>query len=153
MNQKQDLQSSPNSSIEKILALFKSIQKNYRDMIFEKSRQYGLTGPQMGVIFSLHHKPFITLHELSEQMGLSKSTTSGIIDRLVSQGIVIREIPEDNRRIVRLSLSQDFLRNNDLIDLKNKYLTDILSNATPEDLQIIISGLERLCELVKESRQ
>lgn len=41
-------------------------------------------------------------------MNLTKSTVSGIVDRLEKQGVVIREIPKDNRRIVKLSISEDF---------------------------------------------
>lgn len=151
MNQKPELQSLWSERAEKVMTLFKSIQKMYREQFFEKTKQFGFTGPQLGIIFGLHAKPFITLNEMSEHMGLSKSTVSGIVDRLVSQGVVKREIPEDNRRIVRLSLSQDFLNNNDLICLKNNYIFDIVKVASQEDMEIIIAGLDKLNTLMKEN--
>ncbi|ATW27779.1 MarR family winged helix-turn-helix transcriptional regulator [Candidatus Formimonas warabiya] len=137
---------------ERVLVLFKGIQKMYKDQIFEKSRQYGFTGPQLGVLIGLHHKPFATLSEISQILGLSKSTVSGIVDRLVCQGAVVREIPEDNRRIVRLSLSEEFRKNNVLAELKSKYISDALKGASQDDLEKIITGLDILHKLMKEKR-
>jgi len=149
MNQKPELQDLWSNPSEKVVYLFKAIHKIYRDQIYEKSRQYGLTGPQIGLIIGLAKNPNITMKEMSDCLGLSKSTVSGIVDRLVGQGVVIREIPEDNRRIVRLSLSADFKKNNVLKELTNKYIGDSLKNASEEDLSKIITGLEILYKLIK----
>lgn len=135
-------------AIEKMVILFKDIHKKFREHMCEKSRQMGITGPQLTLILVLYKNPFITLNELSDHLGLTKSTVSAIVERLVSQGIVIREIPRDNRRIVKLSVSQDFLESNDLLDLKNKYLTDILKGAHADEIDAIIAGLEKLHALV-----
>lgn len=152
MNQNPELQYLWSDRAEKVMLLFRSIQKIYRDQIFEKSKQYGFTGPQMMLIFTLNKNPFMTLNELSGLLGLTKSTVSGIVDRLVTQGVVIREIPKDNRRIVRLSLSQDFLKNNDLICLKNNYILDVVKNANSEDIDAIIYGMDKLYTLMKENK-
>ncbi len=130
MNQKPDLQDLWSNPSERVVFLFKSIQKIYREHIFEKSRQYGFTGPQIGLIIGLYKNPYRTLNEISECLGLSKSTVSGIVDRLVGQGVVIREIPENNRRVVRLSLSPEFQKNNVLQELINQYITDVIKGAS-----------------------
>lgn len=149
MNQNPNLQDLWSNSSERVVYLFKAVHKIYRDQIYEKSRQYGFTGPQIGMIIGLHKNPYITLKEMSECLGLSKSTVSGMVDRLVGQGVVIREIPEENRRIVRLSLSPDFQKNNVLKELANKYINDALKDASEEDLDKIITGLEILYSLIK----
>lgn len=151
MNQKPDLQDLWSNPSERVIFLFKSIHKIIRNQMCEKSRQYGFTGPQIGLIFGLHKNPFSTLNEISQYMGLSKSTVSGIVDRLVGQGVIIREIPEDNRRIVRLSLSPEFEKNNVLKELMNKYFADILKDASEEDMEKIISGLEILYTLINKN--
>ena len=148
MNQKPELQDLWSNPSERVVYLFKAVHKIYRDQIYEKSRQYGFTGPQIGLIIGLHKNPYITLKEMSECLGLSKSTVSGMVDRLVGQGVVTREIPEDNRRIVRLSLSPDFQKNNVLKELANKYINDSLKDASEEDLDKIITGLEILYRLI-----
>ncbi|WP_088228862.1 MarR family transcriptional regulator [Desulfosporosinus sp. FKB] len=152
MNQKQESQqlwsNPPESPSERIVFLFKAVQKIYRDQIFEKSQQYGFTGPQLGLIFGLSKHPYSTLNELSDCIGLSKSTVSGIVNRLVGQGVVIREIPENNRRIVRLSLSPEFEKNNVIKELFNNYISDSLKGASEEELEKIIGGLEVLYNLL-----
>lgn len=148
MNQKRGLQDLSSNPSERVVYLFKAVHKIYRDQVYEKSRQYGFTGPQIGLIIGLSKNPYITLKEMSECLGLSKSTVSGMVDRLVSQGVVLREIPEENRRIVRLSLSPDFQKNNVLKELANKYINDSLKEASTEDLDKIITGLEILYRLI-----
>ncbi|HWQ88580.1 MAG TPA: helix-turn-helix domain-containing protein, partial [Desulfitobacteriaceae bacterium] len=125
MNRKPELQDSWNNPSEKVIFLFKSVQKMYKDLIFEKSRQYGFTGPQIGLIMGLFRNPYLTLNEASKWLGLSKSTVSGIVDRLVAQGVVLREIPESNRRIIRLSLAPEFLKSNVIKDFKDKFIVNI----------------------------
>ncbi|AFM43097.1 transcriptional regulator [Desulfosporosinus acidiphilus SJ4] len=147
MSQNLDLPLWSNAS-ERIIFLFKAVQKIYRDQIFEKSQQYGFTGPQMGLILGLSKHPYSTLNELSECIGLSKSTVSGIVNRLVGQGVVIREIPENNRRIVRLSLSPEFERNNVIKELINNYISDSIKGASDEEIEKIIVGLEVLHDLL-----
>jgi len=77
---------------------------------------------------------------------------SGIVDRLVCQGVVIREIPENNRQIVRLSLSPEWQKNNALSELVNSYIYGILKTASKEEMDSIILGLKTLYELVTETR-
>lgn len=149
MNQKPESQDLWSNPYEKILYLLKAVHKIYRNQIYERARQYGFTGPQIGLITQLNKKPNLTLKEMSECLGLSNSTVSGIVDRLVGQGVVIREIPDDNRRIIRLSLSPDFQKKNILKDVMNQYLSDTLKDADAEDLAKIITGLETLYSLIK----
>jgi DNA-binding MarR family transcriptional regulator len=114
--------------------------------------QYGFTFPQMFLIFSLNKNPGTNLHDLSKQLELSKSTVSGIVDRLVSQRVVIREIPEEDRRTVKLSLSPDFLKEFNIQEVKDHLLTDLIKDAPVEDLDNIIYGLEKLLELLNKNK-
>lgn len=151
MSQKLESQHLWSNPSERIIFLFKSVQKIFRDQVFEKSRQLGFTGPQIILILALSKNPYSTLNELSKCIGLSKSTVSGIVNRLVSRGVVIREIPENNRRIVRLSLSPEFEKNNVIKELMDKYIMDTINKADEKDLEKIISGLEILCTLLSHS--
>lgn len=137
---------------EKILRLFKDIKCAFRAKLEKIAKQYGLTSPQLIVVIHLYETPSITLHELSNHMMLSKSTVSGIIDRLTKQGIVIREIPKDNRRIVKLSISEEFKKSNNIGDMKKQFISDLLYNSLksehPIDLDKIICGLEEFSLLL-----
>ena len=112
MNFQEDLPSVNDELAQKqadeIIEIFKSIKKATSSKFEKSAKKYGFTAPQLGVIFYLHVMPSITLQALSEHMNLTKSTVSGIVDRLEKQGVVTREIPKDNRRIVKLSISEEF---------------------------------------------
>lgn len=140
--------------VEKIFNINKNIQKNLRVRLEKLAKQYGLTSPQLSVIFKIYETPAITLHELSSHMRLTKSTVSGIVDRLNRQGIIVREIPKDNRRIVNLSISEEFKKNNDVYSIKKKFIKDLALNSEDNssiNIEKIIDGLEEFNLLLKDT--
>jgi MarR family transcriptional regulator, organic hydroperoxide resistance regulator len=139
---------STNEAAEDIEALFKKVTRSFRELFFEASRQHGITVPQLWVIFQLHKKPNQNLMELSQTLELSKSTVSGIVSRLVTQGIVTRIIPDDNRRIVQLSLSPQYTKINELLKFRAQFFGQIVEKATAEEISCIIEGLETLFHLI-----
>lgn len=153
MKQKPDLQDLRSNPSERVAFLFRAIQKIYKQHIFEITKQYGFTGAQFALIVELYKNPFKTLNEMSECLGLTKSTVSGMVDRLVGQGVVIREIPANNRRTVQLSISPEFPKNNGFKELMSQYMTDTIKGASEEEIQKIISGLEILYSLIKKNNK
>jgi len=139
---------------DEIIEIVRNIQRVIRCKFEKIAKQYGYTAQQLSVIFHLYHIPSITLNELSEHMMLAKSTVSGIVDRLTKQGVVIREIPEDNRRIVKLSLSEDFKKNNDICKMKRRYISNLISNGIknmdPAEVEKIIYGLKQFSLLLND---
>lgn len=136
-------------SAEKMARLLKTVRKELNDYTFEKARQLGFTGPQLFLAFVLQKYPGISLQELSEKMGLSKSTVSGIVDRLVVQGDVVREIPSGDRRCVKIFLSPGFFQRHDLIEIKRQLLTDLVRRVPEEDMKLMTDGLEKMCETLR----
>lgn len=64
----------------------------------------GITGPQRLVLRIVNRYPGVSAGELAHIVQLHPSTVTGILQRLVSKGLLVRERdPEDNRR-VRLQL-------------------------------------------------
>lgn len=157
MNLKSNLSSSDNELLSKqadeIINVFKNIKKTLSSKFNKLAKKYGFTPQQLIVIFHLYKMPSITLNELSDHMGLSKSTVSGIIDRLANQGVVVREIPKDNRRVVNLSLSEEFKKNNDICRLNRDFSTDLIynliKNTDPVEVEKMIYGLTQFYLLLK----
>ncbi|MFL0198590.1 MarR family winged helix-turn-helix transcriptional regulator [Clostridium sp. WILCCON 0269] len=139
---------------DKIINVFKNIHKTFTCKFQQFAKQYGFTAPQLAVIFHLYKNPGITLIELSNHLMLTKSTVSGIINRLVSQGVVTREIPQDNRRTVKLSISEDFKKNNDIIIMKENFIdhciSNIIKNMNPANVEELINALEELISLLNK---
>jgi len=151
LNFQEDLSSTNDELAQKqadeIIEIFRSIKKSSSSKFEKSAKKYGFTAPQLGVIFHLHMMPSITLQALSEHMSLTKSTVSGIVDRLEKQGVVTREIPKDNRRIVELSITEEFKKNNDICSMKKKFVSDLISDSlkkmNQEEVEKIIYGLRQ----------
>ena len=157
MNPQEDLSGLKNelapNQADEIIEIFKNIKKSLSCKFKKSAKQFGFTPPQLSVIFHLYEIPSITLNELSDHMGLTKSTVSGIVDRLSNQGVVIREIPKDNRRIVKLSISEEFKKNKDICDIKKNFVSDLISNSIKdmdsEEVEKMIYGLRQFSLLIK----
>lgn len=115
--------------------------KHFNDM--------NLTGPQGMMMGILSHDGEMKISDLSEKIGLSNSTVSGIIDRLEKQGLVERIRSLDDRRVVYVKVSNDFQKNCKKNFSKIEKTFEVaLNKATPEEIEIIIKGLDTLEQLM-----
>jgi DNA-binding MarR family transcriptional regulator len=69
-------------------------------------QDFGITGPQLGVLRLLDRAPGMSLSELSRQIYLHASTVSGIVERLVVSGHVTRSRSPEDRRTLVLDLTK-----------------------------------------------
>ncbi|WP_243156354.1 MarR family transcriptional regulator [Clostridium sp. C8-1-8] len=139
--------------IERLMTLFRNLQKDFNDYFIEKAKQYGFSGSQLFSIHAIYKNPGINIQELSKKLSLSKSTVSALIDKLVEQGSVIREIPEDNRRSVNLYLSEEFLGKFNIPEIRSQYFADMAKIASIEELKEVVTGLEKFQELINKGKQ
>lgn len=101
-------------------------------------------------MLEIYNKEGISSNDLCKGLDLPKSSVSRVVDALVDKGIVSRVIPEENRRIVKLSIRQDFL-NSKVIGEMNKELNDaIMKNIGPEKADRLISALEEIKAIIKK---
>jgi MarR family transcriptional regulator, organic hydroperoxide resistance regulator len=145
------MQQCSNDQIEKIVELWKLMLKGFREAASMKFKEHGFTVTQLSLMFILYRDPNIMLNELSERMGLSKSTVSSMVERLEKQGVVVRKIPKDNRRIVRLSLEQKFVeKHKDMLELKQKFISDIFKfqDVSRQDADKVIYALEKMITMI-----
>jgi len=132
-------------SISQIIKLNKDINKSLRHKFYYLMQDSGFTFPQLSVISMLEKYGEQKVSELSEKMGLSDSTVSGILDRLEQKDIIRRERTKDDRRVVKISLtgkSKGFC--NDFRQKREEYFTQLLKNLSEQEIKDIIKGLEIL---------
>jgi DNA-binding MarR family transcriptional regulator len=72
----------------------------------ELARAFGLTGPQVTVLKMLEGFGALSLSDLSARMSARNSTITGIADRMERDGLVERQRDEEDRRVVRIRLTQ-----------------------------------------------
>lgn len=137
-----------------IKSLSRSITKNFRKYIISQLSECNFTVPQLTVMQELHSHSGITLKELSERIGLSKSTVCGIVDRLEAQEAVIRSRGEDDRRNVQLFLAPEMMKFKDTMNgIKDTYMAEILKKADPSDVENLVHILKKFNELIEEENK
>jgi MarR family 2-MHQ and catechol resistance regulon transcriptional repressor len=70
-----------------------------------KVAEYDLTAPQFGVLEALFHLGPLSLGDLAEKLLVTGGNVTYVMDRLESQGLVVRERSGDDRRVVKAHLT------------------------------------------------
>lgn len=135
---------------DEILHIIRSISKQFKNKFMKEAIAQEFTVPQLMLLHELQHYPNISLKELSDRLYLSKSTVSGIVDRLEKSGYVIRKIPEENRRTVKISLSEKCLCKDDLFNMQIKYTREIVEKLGIEQTVEVIEALKKLRDAALE---
>ncbi|CAG6399341.1 MarR family transcriptional regulator [Streptomyces cocklensis] len=72
----------------------------------ETAREYGLTAQQGQLMCVLMPQPY-GMGELVDMLGLAKSSLTGLVDRTAQRGLVRREPDPEDRRAVRVALTDE----------------------------------------------
>ena len=137
------------SSGIRIFRSLKRIGHMVKKSMGQHFNEMNLTGPQDMMMGILSHDGEMKISDLSEKIGLSNSTVSGIIDRLEKQGLVERTRSIEDRRVVYVNVSADFQKNCKKNFSKiEKTFEDAINKATAEEIDIILKGLDTLEQLM-----
>lgn len=123
-----------------VFLLGKAYQKAHGD--FKKRlKPYGLTNIQHLVLEGLWYREGVTASELGRTLILDKATLSGVLDRLVDAGWIIKKADQDDLRVTRLFPSEKATHMKDrLIGERKKANDTLLARFTMEE-QIILKRL------------
>ena len=69
----------------------------------------GVTGAQLWALQELREAPGLRVGELANRMALHQSTTSNMVDRLETSGLIRKERTSADQRVVRLYLTDEGL--------------------------------------------
>ena len=102
-----------------------------------------ITMPQLKVMLILWREGPARMSELASGLGVTLATATGVVDRLVEKGYIVREgLPGDRRVVIcRLSeVGQEFMK---ALWLSGRMqIGRILGVMTPEQLKIVAQGTE-----------
>ncbi len=114
--------------------------------------QSQLTLPQLRVLFQVRRSPGVTTGELARSMGITMSTTSGLVAKLVSAGLVARGSSEADRRQIPLELTEaGHSLAGELAEITRPFINDLAAELGPE-LEQVVAGLETLSRAAEEVR-
>lgn len=110
-----------------------------------------MTMPQFKILFLLYSFGRKPMSEIANKLGKNISTATGIVDRLVEQGLIKREEDPDDRRkvIIRLTergieLCQSFLQ------AGWQHAERVMNRLTLEELQIVEQGTRMMAKVAIE---
>lgn len=116
-------------------------------------RAPSLSVPQFRVLTFLSRRPGAPLTSVSEHLGVSRSTASALVDRLVRRQLVSRTEDPQERRCVMLTLtptgSQHLQQAREATCAR---LAKVLAGLPPADLLLVAEGLTRLGAAFEETR-
>lgn len=114
--------------------------------------RYGVSGPQLWVLWELRGSPGITLSEVAERVYLHPSTVSGITDRLEAKGLVTRIRRRPDRRLVRLQLTPEGMEMLGVAPTPMRVrMLNSLQCLPDDELSAVARGLSRLVEVSRAS--
>ena len=78
--------------------IYKSVKTHFQDI----ENQCHVSGSQLWALSVIARQPGIRVSELAKEMAIHQSTASNLIERLVTQGFVLKERSTKDQRIVQL---------------------------------------------------
>lgn len=93
---------TPLSVLQRFRVLIRTAQRHSQWI----ERQSGVTGAQLWAMQELAEAPGLRVGELARRMALHQSTTSNLVDRLESGGLLRRERSSADQRVVKLYLTE-----------------------------------------------
>lgn len=133
--------------IENILQLTDRAFRVLLPMVPKEWLHLNLTTPQLKVVLLLFISGPSRMSEIASALGVSLATATGVLDRLVERGLVIREGHPEDRRVVicHLSAEGDKLISG-LWQLSRDRAGELMRALTPSQLLLITRALEALLQ-------
>jgi len=91
--------------LDEIVSSFRRISHAFQQLLWKDAEELEITPTQLMVLRKLSMHPDIGITDLAELLHLGNSAASGVVDRMVKAGLVIRQRSESDRRSFKLSMT------------------------------------------------
>jgi len=140
--------------IEQAMELDRKVHRYLRRQSFEAWMNLDLTVPQVKTLFFVSNEGQTNSRALARAMHVTPSNITGIVDRLVEQGLLSRQGKPDDRRVLVLRTTD---KGENLIgDLRERRISNlrmILSDLSIEELSRLVEGLSALAQSAHENQE
>jgi DNA-binding MarR family transcriptional regulator len=147
INQSKRDSSATTDQIQSLVVDLELVVRALRSRIPEEWFTLELTMPQVRTLFALLRGGEARMGTLAPQLGVSLSSATGLVDRLLEKRLVEREVDPDDRRsvIVRLAAEgQDLVER--LLYLRRSWWEDRLGGLTGDEVERAQDGLRTLLD-------
>ena len=138
-------------AINEIIGLQKRASKVLGGYALESWRHLDVPMAQLKSLFIITSKGVTNFSMLAQELGVTSGNVTGIVDRLVEQGLVIRNPDPEDRRVIRLEATEkgrDLLTN--LMEAQTKHMAHILTHMNLDELTALSLGLSGLIRAIEE---
>lgn len=111
-----------------------------------------LTLPQLRVLFHIRRSPGITTAELARFLGVTVSTTSGLVIKLTDRGLIERLAVPDDRRQAALYLTDGAAALVSEISETWRPFFERVTEALGDDLEAVTAALQKLVNAAEHVR-
>jgi len=95
------------AALDRIVETAIYLQAESRRLAKEQCARHGITATQLNALKLLQSVGDLSLSELSDKMAATNSSITGIIDRMVTAGLVAREQSAEDRRVWKIRLTPE----------------------------------------------
>ena len=140
------------SATEQFRAVYWRVLRDLDTLRLQQWEQSRLTMPQLRVLFAVRRTPGITTGQLARHMGITMSTTSGLVAKLADGGLIARGNSADDRRQIPLELSEaGHHLAGELTETTRPFL-EAVAEELGDDLPEVIATLEALVAAAERVR-
>lgn len=111
----------------------------------------GITGSQFFVLKKINSKNRMTVSEVADQLAVSLSAITALVDRLVKAGLVVRSRDDQDRRLVWLEVTdkgREVLRK--CMEGRRKVASKYFGQLPQEDMEKLIEIYEKVLAIMRE---
>lgn len=115
----------------------------------EALKNYSITAAQFDLLQSVYFNGPQTMTKLSQSLGIAKSTTSGLVMRLVRDGFLNRRRDETDRRVFKVEitpLGEQVIKA--VIEMRVKYIEEVITQISEDKTKLIHEALDALYEVI-----
>jgi DNA-binding MarR family transcriptional regulator len=115
----------------------------------EALKNYSITAAQFDLLQRVYFNGSQTMTKLSQSLGIAKSTTSGLVMRLVRDGFLNRRRDETDRRVFKVEitpLGEQVIKA--VIEMRVKYIEEVIKQVSEDKTKLIHEALDALYEVI-----
>jgi len=133
--------------VREIIELQRKVRRALRGYVPDAWMNLNLTIPQLKSLFLIARVGSMNTKSLAEELGVTPSNVTGIIDRLVKQGLVSRQENPEDRRMLELRVTDK--GEAILTSLREETIgsmSEVLARMSTRELSSLAQGLSSLAK-------
>lgn len=124
-----------------ICFLFAKANQKAQALLKKTLKPYGLTSVQILILEALWEDEGLTAGDLGKRLVLDNATLSGVLDRLAEAGWISKETDADDKRALRITLSDKAKENQKALFQIRENVNDVILKSLSQEETLLFKRL------------